>query len=226
MTIAEIGELKAAFVAAAKRALTAGIDVIEIHNAHGYLLHSFLSPVSNKRTDAYGGSFDNRVRLTLEVVDAVRAAIPATTPLFFRISASDCLEHTTQPSWTIDQTARLALILADHGVDLIDVSSGGLSPEQKIVPGPGYQAHFAKAVKQAVGARMLVSTVGSITSGLHAQELVDQGAADVVMCGRHFLKNPGMVWLWAEEMGVAVETATQIGWGFGGRGGRAQKTKL
>lgn len=226
MTIAEIDELKAAFVAAAQRALAAGIDVIEIHNAHGYLLHSFLSPVSNKRTDAYGGSFDNRVRLTLEIVDAVRAAISTTTPLFLRISASDCLEHTTQPSWTIDQTVRLALILADRGVDLIDVSSAGLSPEQKIVPGPGYQAHFAKAVKQAVGSRMLVSTVGSITSGLHAQELVDQGAADVIMCGRNFLKNPGMVWLWAEEMGVAVETASQIGWGFGGRGGRSQRTKL
>lgn len=226
MTIAEIGELKVAFVAAAKRAVTAGIDVIEIHSAHGYLLHSFLSPVSNKRTDVYGGSFDNRVRLTLEVVDAVRAAIPATTPLFLRISASDGLEHTTQPGWTIDQTARLALILADRGVDLIDVSSAGLSPEQKIVSGPGYQAHFAKAVKQAVGARVLVSTVGLITSGLQAQELVDQGAADVVMCGRHFLKNPGMVWLWAEEMGVAVEKAVQIGWGFGGRGGKAQGTKL
>lgn len=226
MTIAEIDELKVAFAAAAKRAIAAGIDVIEIHNAHGYLLHSFLSPVSNKRTDAYGGSFDNRVRLTLEVVDAIRAVIPATTPLFLRISASDCLEHTTQPSWTIDQTVRLALILADREVDLIDVSASGLSPEQRLKPGPGYQAPFAKAVKDAVGARMLVSTVGLITSGKQAQELLDQGAADVVMCGRHFLKNPGLVWLWADEMGVSVETAAQIGWAFKGRGTKGQKTKL
>lgn len=226
MTIAEIDELKTAFAAAAKRAIAAGIDVIEIHNAHGYLLHSFLSPVSNKRTDAYGGSFDNRVRLTLEVVDAVRAVIPATTPLFLRVSASDCLEHTAQPSWTIDQTVQLALILADRGVDLIDVSSSGLSPDQKLKPGPGYQAPFAKAVKDAVGARILVSTVGLITSGQQAQELLDQGAADVVMCGRHFMKNPGLVGLWAEELGVAVEMAAQFGWAFKGRGTKTQTTKL
>lgn len=227
MTIGEIKNLIAAFVAAAKRALAANIDVIEIHNAHGYLLHAFLSPVSNKRTDIYGGSFENRTRLTLEIVDAVRASIPDTTPLFLRISASDCLEHDkTQLSWTIDQTVRLAKILAERGVDLIDISASGSSPDQRIVPGPGYQAHYAKAVKEAVDGKILVSAVGSITSGKQAQDLLDDGSADVIMCGRHFLKNPGLVWLWAEELGVTIETATQIGWGFGKRGAKSQKTKL
>lgn len=227
MTIDEIKDTIAAFVAAAKRAIAADIDVIEIHNAHGYLLHSFLSPVSNKRTDIYGGSFENRTRLTLEIVDAVRATIPDTMPLFIRISATDWLEHDqTQPSWTIDQTVRLAKILAERGVDLIDISSAGLSPDQKIIPGPGYQAHFSKAVKEAVGGKILVSAVGSITSGKQAQDLLDEGAADVIIVGRHFLKNPGLVWLWAEELGVAIETASQIGWGFGKRGAKSQKTKL
>lgn len=225
MTILEIEELKTAFAAAAKRALAAGIDVIEIHNAHGYLLHSFLSPFSNKRTDKYGGSFENRTRLTLEIVDIIRATIPETMPLFLRISATDALEHKDEPSWTIDQTVRLAKILAERGVDLIDISTGGLSPEQKIAPGPGYQARFSKAVKEAVDGKILVSAVGSITSGKQAQELLDQGAADFIMSGRQFLKNPGLVWSWAEELGVYAETAAQIGWGFGGRGKKAQKKK-
>lgn len=225
MTIADIEEYKTAFVAAAKRAISAGVDVIEIHNAHGYLLHSFLSPVSNKRTDSYGGSFENRTRLTLEIVDAVRAAIPESMPLFLRISATDGLEHKNEESWTLDQTVRLAKILADRGVDLTDISSCGLSPEQKITTGPGYQAHFAKAVKEAVEGKMVVSAVGSINSGRQAQELLNQGAANVVMCGRHFTKNPGLVWTWAEELDVAIKVANQIGWGFGGRagGGRVKK---
>ncbi|KAH0612263.1 uncharacterized protein H6S33_010315 [Morchella sextelata] len=220
MTLDDIEEVKAAWVAAAKRAVAAGIDVIEIHNAHGYLLHSFLSPVANKRTDKYGGSFENRTRLTLEIVDLVRAAIPETMPLFLRISASDCLEHKDEPSWTLEQTVELAKTLSDRGIDLIDISSSGQSPDQKIQPGPGYQAHFSRAVKAALkGKPTLVSAVGSITSGKQAQDLLDAECADVIMCGRYFTKNPGLVWAWAEELDTQIHVAKQIGWGFGGRAG-------
>ncbi|RPB02549.1 FMN-linked oxidoreductase [Choiromyces venosus 120613-1] len=193
MTLEDIENLKKAWVAATRRALKAGFDVIEIHNAHGYLLHSFVSPASNKRTDTYGGSFENRTRLTREIVDLVRAEIPDSMPLFLRISATDWLEHTGEPSWTADQTAELAKILAGKGVDLIDVSSGGLHPAQKIVPGPGYQAPFAKKVREAVAGKTLVSAVGSITEGKQAQTLIDDGSADVIMSGRQFQKNPGLV---------------------------------
>jgi len=201
-------------------------EAIEIHNAHGYLLHSFVSPASNQRTDAYGGCFENRIRLTLEIVDLVRAEIPDSMPLFLRISATDWLEHTGEPSWTIDQTAELAKILADKGVDLIDVSSGGLHPAQKIVPGPGFQAPFAKKVREAVAGKALVSAIGMITEGKQAQALIDDGSADLVMSGRQFQKNPGLVWAWADDLGVEIYVANQIGWGFGkttaagGRGGR------
>ena len=153
-------------MAAVKRALEAGFDVIEIHNAHGYLLHEFLSPVSNKRTDEYGGSWENRTRLTLEVVEAAREAIPEGMPLFLRISASDWLDGQREQfpeSWTEADTVRLAPLLAERGVDFLDVSSGGLHPSQKIKTGPGYQAPFAKAVKKAVGDKMAVGVVGSIT---------------------------------------------------------------
>lgn len=236
MTLAEIGELKRDFVAAAKRAVTAGFDVVELHAAHGYLLHSFLSPASNVRTDAYGGSFENRVRLTLEIVDALREeALPDHMPLFVRISATDWLDQGVEgyegeeKSWTVGQSCRLATLLADRGVDLIDVSSGGNHPKQKITTGPGYQAPFAKAIKRAVGDKMLVATVGSITSGKKAQELLEGGKdaddepLDVAAAGRMFLKNPGLVWTWAEEIGVGIYLANQIGWGFGGRATRAPK---
>lgn len=222
MTIEDIEEFKKAFVAATKRALKAGFDVIEIHNAHGYLLQSFLSPVSNKRTDKYGGSFENRTRLTLELVELVRAAIPEDMPLFLRISGTDWLEHTSEPSWTVEDTVRLAPLLAERGVDLLDVSAGGNSPLQKIRGGPGYQAPFAQAVKKAVGDKLLVGTVGSITSGKQANDLLETGL-DLAIVGRLFQKNPGLVWYWAEELGADMEVANQIGWGFYGRGGKKAK---
>lgn len=225
MTQADIDEVKAAFVASAQRAVKAGYDLIEIHNAHGYLLHSFLSPVTNQRTDQYGGSFENRTRLTLEVVDAIRAVIPADMPLFLRISATDWLEYKNEPSWTVADTARLAPILAEHGVDLIDVSSGGQHPDQKIKGGPGYQAPFAKEVRKALAGKALVSAVGSITDGKLAQEILDDGAADVVMCGRAFQRNPGLVWKFAEDLNVEISVANQISWGFGGRGGGSKIKK-
>ncbi|TBU27047.1 FMN-linked oxidoreductase [Dichomitus squalens] len=223
---AGIKRIKTAFVEAAKRALQAGFDVIEIHNAHGYLLDSFISPVSNKRTDEYGGSFENRVRLTLEIVDAVRAVIPPTTPLFLRISATDWLEESlpNEPSWRSEDTVRLAGILAEHGVDLLDVSTGGLHPSQKIKGGPAYQAPFAEAVKKAHGDKILVSTVGAITDGPTAQACLDKGQADVVFLGRQFQKNPGSVWQFAEELGVTITVAHQIEWGFKGRGKVGRKT--
>lgn len=141
MTKSDIENFKTAWVAALKRALTAGFDVIEIHNAHGYLLHSFLSPASNKRTDEYGGSFENRTRLTLEIVGLTRQTVPEDMPVFLRISATDWLEQEKDmESWKVEDTVRLAEILADRGIDLLDVSSGGNHPLQHPHSGPGYQA--------------------------------------------------------------------------------------
>jgi len=221
-----IKDVVAAFVAAAKRVMKAGIDAIEIHNAHGYLLHSFLSPASNKRTDEYGGSFDNRTRLTLEVVDAVRAVIPTDMPLFLRISATDWLEESqpSMPSWKIDETIKLAKILSTRGVDFLDVSSGGNSPHQKIKGGPAYQAPFAHAVKQAVGDSLLVGSVGTINEGKLAESLLQDGKADAVLVGRQFQRRPGLVWDWADELAVKIKIANQIEWGFAGRKVRRKKS--
>ncbi|KAI0632054.1 hypothetical protein C8Q77DRAFT_1158732 [Trametes polyzona] len=207
-----IKRIVTAFARAAKRALKAGFDVIEIHNAHGYLLDSFISPATNKRTDEYGGSFENRIRLTLEIVDAVRAVIPPDMPLFLRISATDWLEESlpNEPSWRSEDTVRLAGILAEHGVDLLDVSTGGLHPQQKIKGGPAYQAPFAEAVKKAHGDKILVGTVGNITDGKTAQSVLDKGQADVVFVGRQFQKNPGTVWAFAEDLGITVTQPHQI----------------
>lgn len=140
MSKADIDNFKKAWVASLQRALKAGFDVIEIHNAHGYLLHSFVSPATNRRTDEYGGSFENRIRLTLEIVELTRKNVPEEMPVFLRISATDWLEEEEgMESWTVDDTVRFGEILADKGVDLLDVSSGGNHPKQKIKTGPGYQ---------------------------------------------------------------------------------------
>jgi 2,4-dienoyl-CoA reductase-like NADH-dependent reductase (Old Yellow Enzyme family) len=236
MSIDDIETLKKAWVAAVKRAVEAGFDVIEIHNAHGYLLHSFLSPAANKRTDKYGGSFENRIRLTLEIVELTRKEMPGDMPLFLRLSATDWLDHNPEykgESWTIHDSVRLAPLLAERGVDLLDVSSAGNHPMQKIVPGPGYQAPFSKAIKRVVGSKMLVGTVGTITSGKQAEALLTgkgkeeeargEEELDVVVVGRMFQKNPGLVWSWAEELGVEINVANQIRWGFGGRPGAPKK---
>ncbi|RDB27989.1 NADPH dehydrogenase afvA [Hypsizygus marmoreus] len=213
-----------AFADAAVRAIKAGIDVIEIHNAHGYLLHEFLSPVSNKRTDEYGGSFENRIRLTLEVVDAVRAVIPKDYPLFLRISATDWLENLPNiPSWKSEDTVRLAPILHEHGVDFLDVSTGGSSLLQHVKGGPAYQAGFAEDVKRSLpeGHGLLVGSVGTITTGHIAQGVLDKGQADAVLVGRGFQKNPGLVWAFADDLGVQIRNANQIRWGFEGRARKA-----
>ncbi|KAL2880493.1 NADH-dependent flavin oxidoreductase [Colletotrichum sp. CLE4] len=223
LTLAQIEDVKTAFVDAALRAVQAGFDVVEIHAAHGYLLHQFLSPISNIRTDAYGsGSFEDRTRLVLEILDLVRAAIPKGMPLLVRISATDWFDDRTDlvpRSWTLADSCRLAPLLADRGVDLLDVSSGGIHPLQatSIKGGPGYQAEFAKEIKRVVGERMVVSAVGGISTGTMAEGLLQEGL-DVVMCGRWFQKNPGLVYAYADELGVEVKMAKQIGWGFSGRG--------
>ncbi|MCJ1351022.1 MAG: hypothetical protein MMC33_001004 [Icmadophila ericetorum] len=228
MTKEDIADFKVDWVAAIKRALTAGFDVIEIHNAHGYLLHSFLSPVSNHRTDEYGGSFENRIRLTLEIVELTRKTIPDDMPLFLRISATDWLEHEEFESWKTEDTVKLAEILADRGVDLMDVSTGGVHPKQKIEGGPrgsAYQSPFAKAVKEKVGDKMFVGTVGSIRDGKLANQLLEEGL-DLAIVGRWFQKNPGVVWSFAEDLGVDIAMPSQIAWGFKGRGRSKSKEKI
>ncbi|THV80359.1 NADH:flavin oxidoreductase/NADH oxidase, partial [Aureobasidium pullulans] len=220
MTQKDIFDLVDAWISAVKRAVIAGFDAsdslaIEIHAGHGYLLHEFLSPVSNRRNDSYGGSFENRIRFLLEITRATKANIPSSVPLFVRVSGTDWLEHLKdEPSWDVPQTVELAKILADEGVDVLDVSSGGNDPRHKIESGPGYQAPFALAVKRALGDRLLVATVGSITSGGQANALLDQGL-DMVMIGRTFLKNPGLVWAFAEDLKVEATMPKQIRWAFG-----------
>jgi 2,4-dienoyl-CoA reductase-like NADH-dependent reductase (Old Yellow Enzyme family) len=183
---------------AAGRALDAGFDVVEVHAAHGYLLHEFLSPLSNARTDRYGGSFENRVRLAREVVVAVRQVWPAHLPVLVRISASDW----TQGGWDVDDSARLAPLLREDGADLIDCSSGGLVPNAKIEIGPGYQVGFAERVRRDGG--VPTAAVGLITDAEQADEIIRAGRADVVLLARELLRNPRWPLLAAHQLGVAA----------------------
>lgn len=179
MTKADIEKFKAAWVAAVKRAVKAGVDFIEIHNAHGYLLFKFLSPVSNSRTDEYGGSFENRIRLTNEIISLSRQNMPKDMPLLLRVSATEWLEKSRPdlPSWKSEDTVQLARVVVEKGeVDLFDISSGGNHPDQKIISGSCFQAPFSRAVKEAVGSRLLVSVVGSINDGKAANDLLNEGA--------------------------------------------------
>lgn len=184
LTPGELREIIEAFVAAAKRAVRAGFDVIEIHGAHGYLIHEFLSPLANHRTDEYGGAFENRIRFAIEVVAAVRAAIPESMPLFLRISASDWVEG----GWTLDESVKLAQRAKTLGVDLIDCSSGGMVPHAKIELGPGYQIPFAERIRR--DAEMATAAVGMITEPHQAEEIIASGKADLVMLARELLRDP------------------------------------
>ncbi|KAJ3712905.1 FMN-linked oxidoreductase [Lentinula raphanica] len=229
LTKEEIQRIVKAWADAAKRAVAAGFDVIEIHNAHGYLLMSFISPSSNHRTDEYGGSFENRIRLTLEIIDAIRAVIPDGMPLFLRVSASDRIEALNEPSWTVKDTVKFASIIADHGVDFIDVSSGGNHSKQDLT-NANAQQEFAAEVSQSLkangkhGSKIFVGTVGGIKSGVQAEKYMQDDVADACLVGRHFQKNPGLVWAFAEELGIKISIAKQISWGFFGRGtGNASK---
>jgi len=179
------------FADAARRALDAGFQVAEVHGAHGYLIGQFLSPESNHRTDEYGGSFENRTRFALEVVDAVRAVWPEELPVFFRISATDWLtENPDDPreGWTADDTVRLARELLAHGVDLLDVSTGGLAPRALIPVGPDYQVPFAERVRKETG--LPVAAVGLITDPVQAEKILTDGSADAVLLGRELLRDP------------------------------------
>lgn len=221
MSAEDIEEFKAAWGAAVKRALAAGADFIEIHNAHGYLLSSFLSPASNKRTDKYGGSFENRIRLPLEIVQVTRDAVGPQVPVFLRISATDWVEEILpEESWKADDTVRFAEALAAQGLaDLIDISSGGVNSAQKIKSGPGFQAPFAVAVKKAVGDKLAVATVGCITNGKQANQYLEQDGLDVALIGRGFQKDTATAWTFAQHLDVEISMANQIRWGFTRRGG-------
>lgn len=218
LSLDEIKQLKADFKSSIERALKAGFDVIEIHSAHGYLLHEFLSPASNHRTDDYGGSFENRTRLLLETVDIARSTIPKDMPLFVRISATDWLEEAGIEGWTLDQSIKLAELLAEKGVDLLDVSSAGLHEKQHVHSKPGYQEPFARDIKKKLGDKLAVSAVGTITEGKQANGYLENDNLDLIFAGRMFQKNPGLVWAWADDLGVEGRWANQIRWGFGGRG--------
>ncbi|KAL3464959.1 hypothetical protein BJX64DRAFT_253529 [Aspergillus heterothallicus] len=222
MTKQDIEDFKVAWAGAVKRALRAGVDFIEIHNAHGYLLMSFLSPASNTRTDEYGGSFENRIRLSLEVAKLTREAVPDSLPIFMRVSGTDWLEESRpdQPSWRLEDTVKFAQVLAESGtIDLLDVSTGGTHSAQKIHAKPAFQAPFAVAVKKALGDKLLVGSVGMIENARLANSLLESEGLDIVLIGRGFQKNPGLVWAWADELGVEISMANQIRWGFSHRGG-------
>ena len=201
---ADLARLRAAFASAAARAARLGVDAIEVHAAHGYLLHEFLSPVSNRRSDEYGGSLENRMRFPLEVFDAVRGAFPAERPVGVRISATDWLEEAepASPSWTLEQSLVLARALKARGCDWIDVSSGGVSPRQKIKPGPGYQVPFAEIVRSEVG--LATMAVGMITEPRQAEAIVAEGRADLVALARGMLFDPRWPWRAAAELGGTV----------------------
>jgi 2,4-dienoyl-CoA reductase (NADPH2) len=196
----------AAFVAAAKRAIAAGFDLIELHNAHGYLLHSFLSPLSNRRDDEYGGSLENRMRLSLEIARAVRAVLPAKMPLFVRISATDWADG----GWDIDQSVELAKALKQFGVDLIDCSSGGLTPTAKIPVARGYQVPFAARIRAEAG--IMTGAVGLITDPAEADEIVRRGCADLVFIARQMLRDP--YWAVHAQAALGGEQTWPISYGY------------
>jgi 2,4-dienoyl-CoA reductase-like NADH-dependent reductase (Old Yellow Enzyme family) len=191
------------FVDATRRACEAGFGVVEIHAAHGYLLHEFLSPHSNQRTDSYGGSFENRTRLLCEVITAVRRVWPESAPLFLRISATDWIEG----GWDLDQSVRLAELAGPLGVDLIDCSSGGLAPGAKIPIRSGYQVPFADEIRRRTG--LMTGAVGLITTAAQADAIVREGKADVVLMAREFLRQPYWPLHVAQELGFPCSWPAQ-----------------
>ncbi|MEU4881320.1 NADH:flavin oxidoreductase/NADH oxidase [Streptomyces althioticus] len=200
----EIREIVGQFRAAARRALASGFEIAEIHGAHGYLINEFLSPHSNHRTDAYGGSYENRTRFAFEVVDAVREEWPDDKPLFFRVSATDWLDA---DGWTPDDTVRLAADLHARGVDLLDVSTGGNAPGVRIPAGPGYQVPFAARVRRETP--MPVAAVGLITDTGQAEKILANGEADAVLLGRELLRNPSWARHAARELDAEVSVPDQ-----------------
>jgi 2,4-dienoyl-CoA reductase-like NADH-dependent reductase (Old Yellow Enzyme family) len=196
-----------AYAAAAVRADRAGFDVVEIHAAHGYLLHEFYSPLSNQRTDEYGGSFENRVRALLEVTDAVRAVWPKKKALFVRISATDWAENEPGGGWDIEQSVELAKLLKGRGVELLDVSSGGNVAAAKIPVGPGYQTEFAARIKRETG--IVTGAVGMITGPVQADTIIRTGQADAVSLAREMLRDPYWPLHAAERLGQKISWPKQ-----------------
>ncbi len=207
MTLDEVRALPATFAAAAARADEAGFDTVEVHAAHGYLMHQFLSPLVNDRTDEYGGSFENRTRLLVETVDAVRKVWPEDKPVLVRLSATDWAPAGLQ-GWDVEQTAALSKELAEHGVDFIDVSSAGAIAEQEIAVGPGFQVPFAAEVRQVSG--LPTGAVGLITEPDQAERVLADGSADVVLLARAALREPAWPLRAAFELGVARDDAGYV----------------
>lgn len=195
--------VREAFVRAAERAVELGFDGIELHGAHGYLLHQFLSPISNQRNDRYGGSIQNRMRYPLEIVDAVRAIMPNDMPLGFRVSATDWVDG----GWTINDTVILGLELKQRQIDWIDVSTGGISPLQQIAIGPNYQVPFAETLRVETGVTTMA--VGLITEASEAEQIVASGKADLVALGRGMLYDPRWPWHAAAALGGKIEAPPQ-----------------
>jgi 2,4-dienoyl-CoA reductase-like NADH-dependent reductase (Old Yellow Enzyme family) len=209
LSVEEINGIVRAFGAAAVRAAKAGLDTVEIHGAHGYLLHNFLSPISNQRTDEYGGSLENRARILLEVIKEVRKNFPKEKPIFLRVSASDLVEGVVEgPSWDINQTVQIAKWVKEAGVDVFHVSSGGNVPQQQIKAFPGYQVPFAERVKKEVPG-LLVAAVGIITGGEQAEEVLQQEKADLIAVARGFLRDPHFVLNAAKELNVKAKFSQQ-----------------
>ncbi len=216
LTADGIRQLVRDFADSAERALAAGFQVVEVHGAHGYLLHSFLSPATNHRTDEYGGSPGNRMRFALEVVEAVREVWPGHLPVFFRTSATDWLsedETDEREGWTGEDTVLLAEELQSRGVDLLDVSTGGLVADARIPVGPGYQVPFAERVRGATG--LPTGAVGAITEPAQAEEIVASGRADAVFLARQLLREPYWAHRAAEELGAESHWPEQYGYAVG-----------
>lgn len=203
LTAAEIDRVVTDFQRAAKRALEAGFQVVEIHGAHGYLLNQFMSPLCNQRTDTYGGSFENRIRLALRVSQAVREAWPEKLPVFIRISATDWKEG----GWDLEQSIELCRRLKGLGVDLVDVSSGGAVPDARIPVGPGYQVGFAAAIRREAG--IATGAVGMVTDGVQAETIVSTEQADMVFLAREMLRDPYWPRRAAQELQAKIEAPVQ-----------------
>lgn len=195
---------------AAKRAVEAGFNTIELHAGHGYLFHQFYSAVINHRTDEYGGSFENRIHFLIETVQAVREVIPETMPLLVRISAVDYLD--TQEAWTLEDSVKLSRILVENGVDFITASGGGFAHVDKSLVYPGYQLLFATAIKEQTG--ILTGTVGMITNAQQANDIITQGKADIVVIAREYLRNPQFAINAAQELGIETDIPWQYKRGY------------
>ncbi len=198
-----LARVRDAFVAAAQRSVRLGLQLIELHGAHGYLLHQFLSPIANHRNDEYGGPLENRMRFPLEVFDAVRAAVPAAIPVGMRVSATDWVEH----GWELEQTVAFAQALKPRGCDFMHVSTGGISPAQQIPVGPGYQVPFAARVRAETG--LPTMAVGLITEPRQAEAILAKGEADMVSLARGILYDPRWPWHAAAELGATVQAPKQ-----------------